>query len=237
MTDSIKREIEHLLDEPGDAQATKRTSDSLRYKLAATLSEALESSDPSTASDTPDIASMAAFIDGKLSGAERDKFVAALAAQPSLRADLDATSALVEAVADNTMKPPAHLLARANAQFAPAPQPASQREAGWDLSGLFSVFLPRQRLALALVAALALVLAVPAGLMIRDQSGGGGQPELSGVEEPVNAASQAEKDKACEEKKDKAKAEKSKSGTNATANAPDDACDDSKTKQDGMKGK
>jgi hypothetical protein len=51
--------------------------------------------------------------------------------------------------------------------------------------------------------------------LIKGQSGGGAQPELSGVEEPVKDTSQ--KDKACEDKakedksKDMAKADKSKS--------------------------
>ncbi len=96
-----------------------------------------------------------------------------------------------------------------------------------------SVFLPKQRLAWVAVAALALIVAVPAGLMIRGQSGGGEQPELSGISEPDNDASQAQKDKdkACEEAKDRAKGQTSNVAPErspSAAKAPDDPCDPSK---------
>jgi hypothetical protein len=223
MTDSIKREIERLLDEPGDPAANGQESEQeseqgsgrLRSRLTATLSEGLGDASVSSSEEAVrDLASVAAFIDGQLSGAERDKFVADLAQHQNFRADLESTAALVRATEDNKLQVPKHLLAQAGAQFAPTPAP--QTTSPWDPAAFFAgLLLPRRRLALVMVAALALIVAVPAGLLIRGPSGGGAQPELSGVEEPVKDTSQ--KDKACEDKakedksKDMAKADKSKS--------------------------
>jgi hypothetical protein len=227
MTDGIKREIERLLDEPDGLHAGDRIPGAPRARLAATLSEGLEgASGPAS----PDIASMAAFLDGHLSGAERDKFVAGLTRQPSLRADLESSAALIEAASDSTLNVPAHLMARASAQFAPAAPPPVQAQP-WDLSALLAVFLPQRRLALGLVAALAVMLAVPAALVMLRNQPGGGQPELSGIEEPAKEPTQAEKDKACEEKMKKANAEKAKAGDStpsATKTPEDDPCDRSK---------
>ena len=210
MTDSIKREIERLLDEPGDPAATEQGSERLRSRLAATLSEGLgDASVSSSQAAGRDLAAVAAFIDGQLTSAERDKFVADLAQHQNFRADLESAAALVRAAEDNQMQVPKHLLAQASAQFAPAPQPPNTASQ-WDLAAFLSgILAPRRRLALAMVAALALIVAVPVGLSIRGPSGGG-QPELSGVEEPVKDTSQ--KDKACEDKakEDKSKADESK---------------------------
>ena len=213
MTDSIKREIERLLDEPGDpaaaGQGSGQGSERLRSRLAATLSEGLrDASVSSSEAASRDLTSVAAFIDGQLSGAERDKFFADLAQHQNFRADLESAAALVRAAEDNQVQVPKHLLAQAGVQFAPAPPPTTA--SGWDPAAFFAgILLPRRRLALALVAALALIVAVPVGLSIRGPSGGG-QPELSGVEEPVKDTSQ--KDKACEDKakEDKSKADESK---------------------------
>jgi hypothetical protein len=235
MTDSIKREIERLLDEPGDPAATEQGSERLRSRLAATLSEGLgDASVSSSEAAGRDLASVAAFIDGQLTGAERDKFVADLAQHQNFRADLESAAALVRATEDNQMQVPKHLLAQAGAQFAPAPPPNTASQ--WDLAAFLSgILAPRRRLALALVAALALIVAVPAGLLIKGQSGGG-QPELSGVEEPVKDTSPP-KDKSCEDKakedkskdnsKDLAKAEKSKS-KDTSKDGSIDPCDRSR---------
>jgi hypothetical protein len=226
MTDSIKREIERLLDEPGDpaanGQESEQESGRLRSRLTATLSEGLGDASVSSSEEAVrDLASVAAFIDGQLSGAERDKFVADLAQHQNFRADLESTAALVRATEDNQVQVPKHLLAQAGAQFAPTPAP--QTTSPWDPAAFFaSLLLPRRRLALVMVAALALIVAVPAGLLIRGQSGGGAQPELSGVEEPVKDTSQ--KDKACE---DKAKQDKSKDMAKADKSKPKDLSKDS----------
>ena len=213
MTDSIKRAIERLLDEPGDpaaaGQGPDRGSEQLRSRLAATFSEGLgNASSSSSEAASRDLASLAAFVDGQLTGAERDKFVAALAEQQGFRADLESAAALVSVTSDSKSQVPKHLLARAGAQFVPAAVPDAG--ARWDLSAFLSTLVPGRRLALAMVAALALIVAVPAGLFIRGQSGGGTQPELSGVEEPVKDTSQ--QDKSCDDKSkaDKSKADKSK---------------------------
>src|SRR5688572_30364399 len=101
MTDRIKREIERLLDEPGEAPAAGQGSDRVRSRLAATFSEGL--ADPSAAASNGDAgnpAAVAAFVDGKLAGAARDRFASALAQQPSLRADVESAAYLVSSVAD-----------------------------------------------------------------------------------------------------------------------------------------
>src|ERR1700722_2097232 len=202
MTDSIKREIERLLDEPGDPAATgqggEQRADRLRFRPIGTFSEGLgDGPVSSSAAASRDLASLAAFIDGQLTGAERDKLVADLAQHQNLRADLESTAALVSATSESPLQVPKHLLARAGAQFAPAAAPPAS--ARWDAAAFFSSLFPQRRLALALVAALALMVAVPAGLLIRGPSGGGGQPELSGVEEPVKDTS-PRKDTSCEDK-------------------------------------
>jgi hypothetical protein len=251
MTDSIKREIERLLDEPGDPAATgqgtgqgsEQGSERLRSRLAATLSEGLGDA-PVSSSEAAgrDLASVAAFIDGQLTGAERDKFVADLAQHQNFRADLESAAALVRATEDKQVQIPKHLLAQAGAQFAPAPPPTSASQ--WDPAAFFSsILFPRRRLALAMVAALALIVAVPAGLLIKGQSGGGAQPELSGVEEPVKDTS-PRKDKSCEDKakedksKDMAKADKSKSkdlSKEPSKDAAIDPCDRSTPGRDATK--
>jgi hypothetical protein len=226
MTESIKSEIERLLDEPGGLPATDPASDLLRSRLIATLSEGLgNASVASSQFSARDLASMAAFIDGQLTGAERDKFAADLSQQQSLRADLESTAALVYATADSPLEVPKHLLARAGAQFAPAPPP--EPESRWRLD--LSAFLPRRRIAWAMVAALALIVATPAGLMLSGRFGGpqgGGEPELSAVPEPADDASQRQK--SCEDKlSELAKAGKLKKSPERAANAsePKDPCE------------
>lgn len=239
MTDNFKHEIERLLDEPAEPPVAGRPSDRLRSRLVATLSEGL--GDASGASSGPDAgnpAAVAAFIDGQLTGAARDQFAAALAQQPSLRADVESAADLVQAITDSPAQVPKHLLARAGAQFAPAPPRPAAARAGWSFS--FADLLPRQRLALAMVAAMVAVLAVPAGMMINSRLGGsGGEPELSGVSD---ADIEAARVKAC---RDKLKKDAEKAGTSKTAapaakdtadgSKPKDPCDPPEPKRDGAK--
>src|SRR5689334_22064958 len=122
MTDDFKREIERLLDEPGerpDSAAAQR----LRARLTATFPEALDESARSGA-DAADAATAAAYIDGQLSGRAREEFAAALARQPDLRADVEQAAGLVYSAADKPVEVPKALLARASATFAPAPPQA-----------------------------------------------------------------------------------------------------------------
>jgi hypothetical protein len=228
MTDSFKREIERLLEEPdGQPEADRHL---LRARLAATLSEGLDEAKAASSSrpDLGDIGSIAAFIDGRLTGDVRDEFVTALAERRGLRADVASSTALVQAVASNPVQVPKHLMARANAQFAPAP--VVRLESRWRLD--LSAFLPRRRIAWAMVAALALIVATPAGLMLSGRYGGpqgGGEPELSSVPAPELSSAPADEtpkdQKSCEEKL-KEKAEKAKTGPSerspASAQAPKD---------------
>ena len=210
MTDDIKRRIERLLEEPDGLPG--RTASLLRARLSATLSEGLAGSAEASDFDAGDPASIAAFIDGGLTGAERDKYVPALAQHHGLRADVDSAAALVDSITSNPSKLPAGLLARASAQLAPtAPRPAaSQSRSRWQVFALW----PRQRVAWAMVAALALVVIAPAALMVGSRIEGphphiGGEPELSVSPEPDDDDSGPQ---SCDDKASKAaKEERSKS--------------------------
>lgn len=228
MTDDFKNEIERLLDEPGERPAAA-APDRLRARLAATFAEALDESSRA-AGDTVNPATMAAFIDGQLTGQAREEFAAALARQPHLRADLEQAADLAYSVADNPAQVPKALLARANAAFAPAPARPAVSQARWSLADAFASLLPRQRLALAAVAAAALVVAVPAGLVISGKFGkSGGEPELSSVEDQQDSA--AKRLKECREKAAKA-AKDAKSAGAAKDAAKDSAKDVAKDAKD-----
>lgn len=197
MTDKFKNEIERLLDEPAEPKAAATPSDRLRARLAATLSEGLgDASVAASESDAGNPASIAAFIDGRLTGEAREKFAQTLAGDPGLRADMEAAADLVTSIAESPAQVPKHLMARASAQFAPEPPRPAEARSRWSFS--FADLLPRQRVALAAVAVLAVVLAIPAGMMFK--GGGGGEPELSGVSD---ADLEAARVKACKDKQEK----------------------------------
>jgi hypothetical protein len=219
MTDDIKRRIERLLEEPD----VPPEQSFLRARLTATLSEGLAGSAEESDFDAGDPASMAAFIDGQLTGAERDKHAAALARHQGLRADMESAATLVDSINSSPSKVPAGLLARASVQFAPAaPRPAAARsESRWQLSALW----PRQRVAWAVVAALLVVVIAPAALMV----GGRVESPLPQFNEPELSVSPGpdEDDSgtpACDDKADKTlKDEKSKTDVTErkdTASAP-----------------
>ena len=236
MTENFKSEIERLLDEPAEPPVAG-PADRLRARLAATLFEGL--GDAPVASSNPDagnLAAVAAFIDGQLTGDAREKFASVLAQEPNLRADLESAADLVTSITDSPAQVPKHLLARASAQFAPEPLRAVAARSRWSFS--LADLLPRQRLALAMVAVLAVVVAIPAGMMINSRlGGGGGEPELSGVSD---ADIEAARLKAC---KDKMKNDAEKAGTSKTAAPaakpaadgakPKDPCDPPEPKRDG----
>jgi hypothetical protein len=233
MTDEIKREIERLLDEPAEPPVGG-ASDRLRARLAATLSEGLTEAAPAGADASP--ASVAAFIDGQMPDAAREKFAGALARDPSLRADMESAADLVHAVTDAPVAVPKHLMARAAAQFAPEPPRPVEAQPRWRFS--FADLLPRQRFAVAMVAALAVVLAIPAGMMLSSKFGAPGEPELSGVSD---ADIEAARLKECrdKEKEKAAKAEKSApaapAGNNAANTPPKDPCDPAELKRSGAR--
>lgn len=221
MTDKFKNEIERLLDEPGERPAPA-APDQLRARLAATFSEALDETSRSAADDAVDPATMAAFIDGQLTGAAREKLAAALARQPGLRADLEQAADLAFSAAETPAQVPKALLARANAAFAPAPPQAAAPQARWSFAEALSALLPRQRMALAAVAALVVVLAVPVALVFSGKFGGtGGEPELSSVEDQEIAKRVAEcREKAAKDAKAANKDAKSASAAKDAARSP-----------------
>jgi hypothetical protein len=230
MTDRLRREIERLLDEPAEPPVAGQKP--VRARLAATLTEGL--GDASAVASPPDagnLAAVAAFVDGQLTGAAREEFVSALAQQPGLRAEVDAAADLVSSISDSPAQVPKHLLARAGAQLAPALPRATEARSRWTFS--FANLLPRQRLALAMAAVLAVVVIIPAGMMISgrfDQPGG--EPELSGVEPDSEAA----RLQACKDKlKEAQTGEKSKTATPASKDGskPKDPCDPPEPKGDG----
>lgn len=220
MTDHLKREIERLLDEPGELPVAGQPSDRLRSRLAATISEGL--GDASVAApdlDAGNPAAVAAFIDGQLTGGARDKFASVLAQQPSLRADVESAADLVYSIADSPVEVPKHLLARAGVQFAPVPPRQAEARSRWRFA--LADLLPKQRLTLAMVAVLAVIVAIPAGMMISSRLGGpsGGEPELSGVTEPDAEAARLQ---ACKDKlSDAQKGEKAKTAVPAAKEASD----------------
>jgi hypothetical protein len=176
MTEQLKRAIERLLPEHQGAE-TADPIRPVRGRLAADVAEALgldgaAGSDERTAM-AEDRAAAAAFLDGRL-GADREAFVAALARDQNLRADLESAAALIEAV-DATPSPvPQHLLAQARAQFAPAPAPAPGRGLlDWALSRWQGAPLrPRGRAAWAMaVAVLAVIVLAPGTLLVLSEYG------------------------------------------------------------------
>ena len=225
MTDDFKRRIEQLLDEPGE-QPGSGAPDRVRERLAATFSEAL--AETSRSGDAIDPATMAAYIDGQLTGAAREKFAAALARQPDLRADLEQAADLAFSSADKPAQVPKALLARANAAFAPPPPQAAAAPARWNLADALASLLPRQRMALAAAAALVVLVAVPAALVVSGKFGGtSGEPELSSVEDQEIARRVAE----CREKAAK-DAKKDAKSASTTKDAAKTAAKDAKDAKD-----
>ena len=122
-----------------------------------------------------------------------------------------------------------------------AAQLLSAEQSRWSLSLALASLLPRQRMALAAVAALALIVAVPAGLIVSGKFGkSGGEPELSGVEDPKDTAAkrlQECRDKVAKEAKE---AKEAKSGTAAkdkkdAAKDAKDPCDPASLKDGSAK--
>jgi len=122
MSRGIKERIAHLLDEPADAP------DRVDARLAASFAEALQDASGVGASHD-DAATIAAYLDGRLSDADLADFRAALIRDPSLRAELEAARALIDAASAAPTPMPQDLLARAEAAFAPParpPQPSAR---------------------------------------------------------------------------------------------------------------
>ena len=115
--DKLRDHIERLLE---DRKAGR--SDDVRARLKADFAEGLgEPGRGATTADDP--ARTAAFIDGRLSGSEREAVLAALARDPARRADLESAAELVSAMDQRAPVPP-HLMTWAQ-QLGPSPAATS----------------------------------------------------------------------------------------------------------------
>jgi hypothetical protein len=159
MAGRVAYEIERLLAEAGE-RLDGRARETLRARLAASLAQGLDS--PSgTDRRADDLAGLAAFLDGQLTGAAREAFIQNLVEAPGRRAELDSAAALLDAVGGGAPLAP-ELLAQAAAKFAPAPVPPSATAAAkpsWWAAG-------RPGVRVAVTAVLALVVLVPGIAMV-----------------------------------------------------------------------
>jgi hypothetical protein len=153
----LRAQFERLLAEAGD-RADGDAADALQARLAADAAEALNdevrTSSASAAGnhDAEDLARAAAYLDGRLTGPEREAFLTSLAASPRRRADLASAAALLGAIEAEPKTPPADLLARAGAAFAPHAGHGTvarrifawrNRAMGWSLATLaLLIFVP-----------------------------------------------------------------------------------------------
>jgi hypothetical protein len=110
-----------------------------------------------------DALTLAAYLDGSMSAAERDAFEAELTRSPARRDDLIAAAAWIDEIAAKQATPPADATALAIALATAAPAQPKQRGAG--VAGLIEWLLPRPRLAYA-TAALASIAIVAVGVDI-----------------------------------------------------------------------
>src|SRR5580704_15714709 len=165
MAGRLPDEIERLLAEAGSGLDTP-AREALRARLAASLAQGLDS--PSGADQPADDladgpAGLAAFLDGRLTGAAREAFIQKLVEAPSHRAELDSAAVLLDAVGNGAPVAP-ELLARAAAEFAPAPviSSAAIGKPSWWARGRLGT--PGARVAI--TAVLALVVLVPGIAMV-----------------------------------------------------------------------
>jgi hypothetical protein len=174
MSKDIKGRIERLLEEQPNAP------DRIGSRLAATFAEGLrEPAGPRAGRD--ESALMAAFLDGHLSETEAADFRVSMAADPALRADLEAMEALVDSLSADRSDMPKDLLTRAQAAFAPATAARERTEqaAGWSwLAALW----PGRVGAAALAAALIAVAVIGPAMLLT--GGRVGSPDI-GQEQPT----------------------------------------------------
>jgi hypothetical protein len=110
-----------------------------------------------------DALTLAAYLDGSMTAAERDAFEAALTRSPARRDDLIAAAAWIDEIAAKQEMPPADAAALAIALERAAPSGPEKRRAGF--AGLIEWLLPRPRLAIA-TSALASIAIVAVGIDI-----------------------------------------------------------------------
>jgi hypothetical protein len=136
----------------------------LRAREAAGLGEALHppgaaSAGPERIKDFDDPAHVAAYLDGRLSGPEREEFLRALSTNPGRSADLISAAALIADLDTRREKVPAELMTRARAAF------GNQPNRGWNR---LRVLLDRGPSAGFALAALVLLICLPVGLLLID---------------------------------------------------------------------
>ena len=173
----LRAQLERLLAEAGD-RADGDAADGLRARLAANVTEGLEqqarAAPANVEDDAEDLARVAAYLDGRLTGSERAAFLASLAASPRRRADLASAAALLDAIEVEPNPVPAELSARAGSAFAaPAIDAKSARP---------MLALPNRAIGWSL-ATLALLVLVPGSLVVV----GGRVDWLSHSEAPVHS--------------------------------------------------
>jgi hypothetical protein len=116
------------------------------------------SAGPEPTKDFDDLAHLGAYLDGRLSGPEREAFLRALSTSPGLRADLISAAALIADLDTQSEKAPAELLTRARSAF------GDQPNRGWNR---LRILLDRGPAAGFAVAALVL-LCLPISLLLVD---------------------------------------------------------------------
>jgi hypothetical protein len=151
----LRARIEHFAD-PGHPADGPDATGILRARLAANLAEGLkEQGDTCSArheelNDSEDIGRVAAYLDGRLTGAEREAFLSSLAANPRLLADMRSSAGLLSVIEAEPQATPTELLVTANSIFASRTSPVARerwsfvwrhRPLSWALAGLLLLVL------------------------------------------------------------------------------------------------
>jgi hypothetical protein len=167
-TMSLERIIAHLTGphEGGEAEAlspAQRRAISQRLRAMVDVEHAEGSAGRVEAGRAGDALTLAAYLDGSMTGPERDAFEAELVQSPARRDELIAAVAWIEDIATKQEAPPPDVTALAIALEAPAASARAGRAPGF--TGLIEWLLPRPRLAIA-TSALASIAIVAVGIDI-----------------------------------------------------------------------
>jgi hypothetical protein len=113
MIERISRERAPALAEDDGRSERLQTFELLRVQVSRTVSEGLERGTPAGELGEIDNAEIAAFLDGSMSRAEWDAVAARLVSDPAARAELAATTALLDEIQAQPAPAPAGLVERA----------------------------------------------------------------------------------------------------------------------------